>query len=139
MSKQLKMDQYYLRSAFNAGSMSKDEYWQVGAVIVKDNVIIADGWNGTPFGFYTNDTRTEDGETLDCVVHAEQNALAKCARQGLSCDGGTMYINVGPCPHCATLIKQAGIKRVVYAIPYRLASGVALLEDLGIEVERISL
>jgi dCMP deaminase len=133
----MKYDQYYLDLAERVGANSVDPVFQVGAIIVKDNAIIADGWNGTPSGYKTNQTRDEYGETLYCVVHAESNALAKCARLGLACDGATMYINTGPCPDCAKFIVQAGIKRVVYRRPYRSDTGPALLEEMGVQVERI--
>ena len=129
-----KYDRYYLDLAERAGENSVDPVFQVGCIIVNNNQIIADGWNGTPTGYKTNDTRDENGETLYCTVHAESNALAKCARHGSSCDGGTMYINIGPCPDCAKFIVQAGIKRVVYARPYRSDIGPALLEEMGVTV-----
>lgn len=130
----MKYDKYYLDVAERAGSNSLDPVFQVGCVIVNNNVIIADGWNGTPHGYKTNDTRDESGETLYCVVHAESNALAKCARNGLATDGATMYINIGPCADCAKFIVQSGIKRVVYSKPYRSDIGPELLKEMGIEV-----
>ena len=133
----MKYDKYYLEVAQVTASNSIDGVYQVGCIIVNNNAIIADGWNGTPHGYKTNETRDESGETLYCVVHAESNALAKCARLGSSCDGGTMYINIGPCPDCAKFIVQAGIKRVVYGEPYRTDTGPELLQEMGVEVERI--
>ena len=133
----MKYDEYYLDLAERAGANSVDPVFQVGCVVVKDGAIIADGWNGTPSGYKTNETRDEYGNTLYTVVHAESNALAKCARLGLACDGGTMYINIGPCPDCAKFIVQSGIQRVVYRRPYRSDTGPDLLREMGVEVERI--
>ena len=138
-AKQWRADQHYLRVAQLVGQRSVDPVYQVGAVIVNNNGIIAEGYNGTPTGYKTNDTRDAEGETLYCVVHAETNALAKCARHGLACDGATLYVNIGPCPDCAKFIVQAGIRRVVYSQPYRMASGPALLEEMGVEVERVDI
>ena len=129
-----KYDSYYLDLAERAGQNSVDPVFQVGCIIVNNNQIIADGWNGTPTGYKTNETRDEHGETLYCTVHAESNALAKCARYGHACDGGTMYINIGPCPDCAKFIVQAGIERVVYARPYRSDTGPELLKEMGVTV-----
>ena len=134
----MKYDQYYLDVAERAGQNSLDPVFQVGCIIVNNDTIIADGWNGTPSGYKTNDTRDDSGETLYCVVHAESNALAKCARLGLACAGATMYVNIGPCSHCAKFIAQAGIKRVVYRRPYRTDQGPDLLREMGVAVERIS-
>ena len=137
-NKQRKIDQHYLTVADLVGRRSTDPIYQVGAVVVNNNGIIAEGYNGTPTGYRTNETRDEHGETLYCVVHAEANALSKCARHGLACDGATLYINIGPCSDCAKMIVQAGIKRVVYDRPYRHATGPDLLEEMGVEVEQVN-
>lgn len=133
----MKYDRYYLDLAERVGANSLDPVFQVGCIIVNNGAIIADGWNGTPNGYKTNTTRDEYGNTLYCVVHAESNALAKCARLGNSTDGATMYINIGPCPDCAKFIVQAGISRVVYSRPYRTDVGPELLREMGVTVERI--
>ena len=130
----MKRDSYYMKVAKVVAENSVDPVFQVGCIIVNNDCIISEGYNGTPTGYKTNETRDELGETLYCVVHAESNALAKCARYGISCDGATLFITLGPCSHCATLIKQAGIKRVVYDQPYRTDQGPLLLEEMGVEV-----
>ena len=137
MAKQYKLDLYYLRIAGLAAANSVDPSTRVGCIIVNGGAIVSDGWNGTPSGFHTNETRDEYGEAHAYVVHAEANALAKCARLGHATQNATMYINTGPCPDCVKIIKQAGITRVVYAKPYRMASGPAMLEDMGIIVDHI--
>jgi dCMP deaminase len=106
---------------------------QVGAIIVKDKMIISDGYNGTPSGF-ENICEDESGLTKPYVLHAEANAITKIARSGNNSDGATLYVTSSPCIECAKLIIQAGIKRVVYSEAYRLNDGVKLLERAGIEV-----
>lgn len=111
---------------------------QVGALIVKDKMIISDGYNGTPTGL-PNICEGEDGLSLPCVLHAEANAITKIARSGNNSDGATLYVTDAPCIECAKLIIQAGIKRVVYAREYRLSEGLDLLRQVGIEVEHIEI
>lgn len=111
---------------------------QVGALIVKDKMIISDGYNGTPVGF-ENVCEDEDGTTKPYVLHAEANAITKIARSGNSSEGATMYVTASPCIECAKLIIQAGIKRVVYAEKYRLEDGLDLLRRAGIELVYVNL
>ena len=106
---------------------------QVGALIVKDKMIISDGYNGTPAGF-ENVCEDDNGVTKPYVLHAEANAITKIARSNNSSDGATMYVTASPCIECAKLIIQAGIKRVVYSEKYRLEDGIELLKRAGIEV-----
>ena len=108
---------------------------QVGAILVKDRMIISDGYNGTPSGF-ENVCEDENGVTKPYVLHAEANAITKVAKSHNSSDGATLYITDSPCMECAKLIIQAGIKRVVYAREYRIIDGVDLLRRAGIEVEK---
>ena len=110
---------------------------KVGALIVKDKMIISDGYNGTPSGF-PNVCEGDDGLTLPCVLHAEANAITKIARSGNNSDGATLYVTDAPCIECAKLIIQAGIVRVVYARSYRLTDGIDLLRQAGIEVEQVA-
>lgn len=107
---------------------------QVGALIVKNRMIISDGYNGTPAGF-ENICEDENGLTKPYVLHAEANAITKIARSGNNADGATLYVTDAPCIECAKLIIQAGIKRVVYAKQYRLTDGLDLLNRAGIKVE----
>ena len=111
---------------------------QVGALLVKDRMIISDGYNGTPSGF-ENVCEDENGVTKPYVLHAEANAITKVAKRHNSSDGATLYITDSPCMECAKLIIQAGIKRVVYAREYRIIDGVGLLRSAGIEVEKIEM
>jgi dCMP deaminase len=109
---------------------------QVGALLVKDRMIISDGYNGTPAGF-ENVCEDENGVTKPYVLHAEANAITKVAKSHNSSEGAILYITDSPCMECAKLIIQAGIKRVVYAREYRIIDGVDLLRRVGIEVEKI--
>lgn len=106
--------------------------------MVKDKMIISDGYNGTPSGF-ENICEGDDGKTLPYVLHAEANAITKVACSNNSSDGSTLYVTTAPCIECAKLIIQAGIKRVVYSQQYRLCDGVELLKRAGIEVEVIDI
>jgi len=108
---------------------------KVGALLVKDRMIISDGYNGTPSGF-ENVCEDEDGVTKPYVLHAEANAITKVAKSGNSSEGATLYVTASPCVECAKLIIQSGIKRVVYRDEYRLTDGVDLLRRAGIEVEQ---
>ena len=109
---------------------------KVGAIIVRDSMIISDGFNGTPSGF-ENICEDEDGRTKTYVLHAEANAITKVARSNNSSLGATLYVTASPCMECAKLIIQSGIRRVVYNEPYRLTDGVDLLRRAGIEVDLI--
>ena len=109
---------------------------QVGAILVKDRMIISDGYNGTPSGF-ENICEDENGVTKPYVLHAEANAITKVAKSGNNSKGATLYVTASPCMECAKLIIQSGISRVVYRDEYRLTDGVDLLRKAGIEVEKI--
>ena len=109
---------------------------QVGALLVKDRMIISDGYNGTPSGF-ENICEDENGVTKPYVLHAEANAITKVAKSGNNSKGATLYVTASPCMECAKLISQSGISRVVYRDEYRLTDGVDLLRNAGIEVEKI--
>ena len=130
--KQLKLDKRYIRMASIWAENSYCERRQVGALIVKDKMIISDGYNGTPSGF-ENICEDEDGHTKSYVLHAEANAITKVAKSANNCDGSTLYITAAPCIECSKLIIQAGIKRVVYAEDYRSEEGLNLLRRVGIE------
>lgn len=134
--KQLKYDKAYLRIAREWGKLSFCERKQVGAVIVKDRMIISDGFNGTPTGF-ENFCEDEDGYTKWYVLHAEANAILKVAASTQSCKGATLYITLSPCKECSKLIHQAGIVRVVYCQKYKDNSGLDFLEKAGIHIEHI--
>ena len=130
------LDQRYLRMAKIWAENSYCTRRQVGALIVKDKMIISDGFNGTPSGF-PNVCEGADGLTFPYVLHAEANAITKIARSGNNSDGATLYVTDSPCIECAKLIIQAGIKRVVYAREYRLSDGIDLLRQAGVKVEFI--
>ena len=131
--KQRKFDQRYLDMARIWAQNSYCQRRQVGALVVKQGMIISDGYNGTPSGF-ENICEDEAGVTKPYVLHAEANAITKLARSSNNSDGSTIYITASPCIECAKLIIQAGIKRVVYGEKYRLTDGIDLLERAGIEV-----
>ena len=131
--KQKLLDQRYLRMARIWAENSYCKRRQVGALVVKDKMIISDGYNGTPSGF-ENVCEDEGNVTKSYVLHAEANAITKLARSSNNSDGSTLYITDSPCIECAKLIIQAGIKRVVYANKYRLTEGIDLLERANIEV-----
>ena len=133
MDKQLKYDQAYLKMAQIWGQLSYCERKKVGALIVKDRMIISDGYNGTPSGF-ENVCEDEDHYTKWYVLHADANAILKVAASTQSCNGATLYITLSPCKECSKLIHQAGIKRVVYATAYKDTSGLDFLEKAGIEL-----
>jgi len=126
------LDQRYLRMAKIWAENSYCQRRQVGALIVKNKMIISDGYNGTPSGF--ENVCEENNVTKPYVLHAEANAITKIARSHNSSDGATLYVTDSPCIECAKLIIQAGIKRVVYSQKYRLDDGLKLLERAGIEV-----
>lgn len=128
------LDKRYLRMAKVWAENSYCQRRQVGALIVKDKMIISDGYNGTPSGF-ENVCETEDGVTKPYVLHAEANAITKIARSGNNSDGATLYVTDSPCIECSKLIIQAGIKRVVYGREYRLTDGIDLLKKAGVTIE----
>ncbi|MBW4894523.1 dCMP deaminase family protein [Prevotella melaninogenica] len=132
------VDYRYLRMARIWAENSYCKRRQVGALVVKDNMIISDGYNGTPSGF-ENICEDESGVTKPYVLHAEANAITKLARSGNNSEGSTLYVTASPCIECAKLIIQAGIRRVVYAEKYRLTDGIDLLTRAGVEVEYKSL
>ncbi len=131
--KQRKLDSRYLRMARIWAENSYCQRRQVGALVVKDKMIISDGYNGTPTGF-ENVCEDEAGLSKPYVLHAEANAITKLARSGNNSEGSTIYITASPCIECAKLIIQAGIRRVVYGEKYRLTDGIELLERAGVEV-----
>ena len=132
--KQHQLDQRYLRMARIWAENSYCQRRQVGALVVKDQRIISDGYNGTPSGF-ENQCEDEQGVTHPYVLHAEANAITKLARSSNNSDGATLYVTASPCIECAKLIIQAGIKRVVYGEKYRLDNGLNLLKKANIKVE----
>ena len=132
-SKQLRFDLRYLEMARIWAQNSYCQRRQVGALVVKNGMIISDGYNGTPSGFQ-NICEDDNDVTLPYVLHAEANAITKLARSSNNSEGATIYITASPCIECAKLIIQAGIKRVVYGEKYRLTDGINLLERAGIEV-----
>ncbi len=134
--KQLKYDKAYLRMAQEWGKLSYCNRKQVGAIIVKDKMIISDGYNGTPSGF-ENYCEDDEGYTKWYVLHAEANAILKVAASTQSCKDATLYITLSPCKECSKLIHQAGIIRVVYNQAYKDDSGLKFLEKAGIELKHI--
>ena len=132
-SKQAALDKRYIRMANIWAENSYCQRRQVGALIVKDKMIISDGYNGTPSGF-ENICEDETNHTKPYVLHAEANAITKIARSNNSSEGARMYVTASPCIECAKLIIQAGIKRVIYSEKYRLEDGIELLKRANIEV-----
>lgn len=135
-NKQELLDKRYLRMARIWAENSYCQRRQVGAIIVKDKMIISDGYNGTPVGF-ENICENENGLTKPYVLHAEANAITKVARSNNSSNGATLYVTASPCLECAKLIIQSGIKRVVYNELYRITDGIDLLKRAGIECKHI--
>ncbi len=131
-SKQLDLDKRYLRMAQIWAENSYCQRRQVGALIVKDKMIISDGFNGTPSGF-ENICEDDNGLTKAYVLHAEANAITKVAGSHNDCSGATIYVTASPCLECAKLIIQSKIKRVVYSENYRIADGLELLRRAGVE------
>jgi len=131
--KQEKFDKAYLRMAREWGKLSHCNRKQVGAIIVKDRMIISDGYNGTPSGF-ENNCEDNEGITKWYVLHAEANAISKVASSTQSCRGATLYITLSPCRECSKLIHQAGIIRVVYQVAYKDNSGLNFLEKANVEL-----
>lgn len=136
--KQRLLDLRYLRMAAIWAENSYCQRRKVGALVVKEKMIISDGYNGTPSGF-ENVCEDAHGVTHPYVLHAEANAITKLARSGNNSDQATLYVTASPCIECAKLIIQAGIRRVVYAEQYRLTNGIDLLRRAGVEVEHLPL
>ena len=134
MDKQTKRDHLYMRMARTWAENSYCKRRKVGALLVKNQMIISDGYNGTPSGF-ENHCEDENNVSKPYVLHAEANAITKVARSNNSSDGATLYVTASPCIECSKLIIQAGIRRVVYGEQYRLMDGVDLLRRAGIEVD----
>ncbi len=137
-SKQQLLDRRYLKMAAIWAQNSYCKRRKVGALLVKDKMIISDGYNGTPSGF-ENECEDENNITKAYVLHAEANAITKVAKSGNSSQGATLYVTSSPCLECSKLIIQAGIKRVVFSESYRLEDGINLLKRADIEVEQIDL
>ena len=129
--KQKRYDKAYMKMAQTWGELSHCARKKVGALIVKDRMIISDGYNGTPSGF-ENECEDENHYTKWYVLHAEANAILKVAASAQSCEGATLYITLSPCRECSKLIHQAGIKRVVYSVEYKDRSGLDFLEKAGV-------
>ncbi len=134
--KQRKYDIAYMRMAVEWAKLSHCKRKQVGALIVKDKMIISDGYNGTPSGF-ENYCEDDEGYTKWYVLHAEANAILKVASSTQSCKGATLYITMSPCKECSKLIHQAGITRLVYLEAYKDNSGVSFLEKAGVALEHL--
>lgn len=137
-NKQRLLDQRYLKMAQIWAQNSYCRRRQVGALLVKDKMIISDGYNGTPSGF-KNNCEDENNHTYPYVLHAEANAITKVAKSNNSSEGATLYVTSSPCMECAKLIIQAGIKRVVFYDSYRLEDGINLLQQAHIEIVQIAL
>ena len=134
--KQLRYDKAYLRMASEWGKLSHCIRKQVGAIIVKDRMIISDGFNGTPSGF-DNCCENDQGETHWYVLHAEANAILKVAKSTNNCKGATLYLTHSPCRDCSKLVLQSGISRVVFKEAYKDPSGINFLKDAGVELLQI--
>jgi len=135
--KQLKYDIAYLKMAMEWAKLSHCKRKQVGALIVKDKMIISDGYNGTPTGF-ENTCEDDENYTKWYVLHAEANAILKVASSTQSCRGATLYITMSPCKECSKLIHQSGIKRLVYANAYKDDTGLQFLKKAGVELDYIN-
>ena len=135
-AKQDRYDRAYLRLAKEWAKLSHCKRKQVGAIIVKDATIIADGYNGTPTGF-ENECEDENGETKWYVLHAEANAILKVARSSNKANGATLYLTNSPCKDCSKLVLQAGIKRLVYIDKYKDTSGIDFLAKSGLDIKQI--
>ena len=134
--KQEKYDRAYLRMAHEWGKLSYCKRKQVGAIVVKDRMIISDGYNGTPTGF-ENFCEDEVGYTKWYVLHAEANAISKVAASTQSCEGATLYITLSPCRECSKLIHQSGINRVVYQYAYKDGAGLDFLRRAGVQLSHL--
>ena len=137
-NKQLLLDKRYMRMALIWAENSYCKRRQVGAILVKDKMIMSDGYNGTPSGF-ENVCEDEDNVTKPYVLHAEANAITKVARSNNSSERATLYVTSSPCIECSKLIIQSGITRVVYANSYRLSDGIELLKRACIEIVYVDL
>ena len=135
--KQARYDRAYLRLAQNWAMLSHCTRKKVGAIIVKDRMIISDGYNGTPSGF-SNSCENEEGETHWYVLHAEANAILKVAKSTNNTEGSTLYLTHSPCKDCSKLILQSGIKRVVYMDAYKDISGLTFLTNAGVTITQIN-
>jgi dCMP deaminase len=138
LDKQYRYDITYLKMAKTWSELSHCDRKKVGALIVKNGMIISDGYNGTPSG-YDNCCENENWETHWYTIHAEANAILKCARHGHSCDGSTLYQTHSPCKECSKLILQSGITRLVYIEDYKDLEGVEFLINSGVKVEKIEI
>ncbi|MCQ2345132.1 MAG: dCMP deaminase family protein [Paludibacteraceae bacterium] len=138
MTKQEQFDKRYMKMALVWAENSYCKRRQVGAILVKNQMIISDGYNGTPSGF-PNNCEDDNNTSLPYVLHAEANAITKVARSSNNSEGATLYVTASPCIECAKLIIQAGIRRVVYYEEYRITDGIDLLRRAGITVEKIDL
>ncbi|MGB0915000.1 MAG: deoxycytidylate deaminase [Crocinitomicaceae bacterium] len=136
MLKQLRYDKAYLRMAKTWSELSHCSRKQVGAIIVKDGMIISDGFNGTPSGF-DNCCESEEGDTLWYVLHAEANAILKVAKSTHNSQDATLYLTLSPCKDCSKLVVQSGISRVVFIDNYKDTSGIDFLKEAGVEVVQI--
>ena len=139
MTKHQRYDIAYMKMAQVWAQLSHSTRKKVGALLVRDGQIISNGFNGTPTGFDNNCELPNQDVTRWEVLHAESNALMKCAKHGNSADGATLYITYSPCKDCAKLIAQSGIVRVVYYEEYRDITGLEFLRSLGITVEKIDI
>ena len=135
--KQLRYDTAYLRMAKTWSSLSHCKRKQVGAIIVKDGMVISDGYNGTPAGF-DNCCENEEGLTHWYVLHAEANAILKVAKSTNNCKGATLYLTHSPCRDCSKLVLQSGISRVVYQEAYKDPAGIDFLKNAGVQVLNIA-
>ena len=138
MEKQKRYDNAYMKMALEWAKLSHCKRKQVGALIVKNRMIISDGYNGTPSGF-DNCCEDNDGETHWYVLHAEANAILKIAGSNHDCSSSTLYLTMSPCKECSKLVHQAGIKRLVYLNSYKDTSGLEFLENAGVEITHLSL
>ena len=138
INKQQELDKRYARMALVWAENSYCTRRKVGALVVKDRMIISDGYNGTPTGF-ENICEDDNNTSKPYVLHAEANAITKIARSSNNSEGATLYVTTSPCIECSKLIIQAGIKRVVYTEKYRLTDGIDLLERAGVTVEYLDL
>jgi dCMP deaminase len=136
--KQLRYDSAYLKMAESWSKLSHCKRKQVGAIIVKDEMIISDGYNGTPAGF-DNCCEDDEGNTHWYVLHAEANAILKVSKSTNNSKGATLYLTLSPCKDCSKLILQSGIKRVVYMNSYKDTEGIDFLVDAGIETQQIDI
>jgi dCMP deaminase len=135
-TKEKRYDEAYIRMAVEWAKLSHAKRAQVGAIIVKDRRIISDGFNGAPSGF-SNMCEDDNNKTFWYVLHAEANAILKCAQSTNSCKDSTLYVTLSPCKECSKLIVQAGIKTVIYKELYRDSSGIDFLKQAGIQIFQV--